>query len=285
VRTETEKKQNTPIKEEEGTCLREDITRVVVVINYCTLLTVDDDMGCSFMLVASDMGRNLDCTSAHIRVQTVSSSRWRPMEPRQDHQRPPMPLAVQEPGQDRTGQDRDNDATVVVSVIVNWLMHVCGACLDDVGEYILASDMNAATVGLVHIPKDCQRASTTRRSRSPPSRLASSLDGKLSFGDQRSGVVFLLFHGNSVLLDIHEDGGKERRASGTKWNASWLHPKFRLQIPFIFLIYFCLLAASIHSSVSSSVQSVFFFCKSYLFSFFALVFFLVRPFIRFFFTK
>jgi hypothetical protein len=39
-----------------------------VVINYCTPLTADDDMGCSFMLIASDMGRNLDCTSAHIRV-------------------------------------------------------------------------------------------------------------------------------------------------------------------------------------------------------------------------
>jgi hypothetical protein len=63
-------------------------------------------------------------------------------------------------------------------------MHVCGACLlskDDIGEYILAYDMNAATVGLVHIPKDCQRASTTRGSKSPPSRLASSPDGKLSF--------------------------------------------------------------------------------------------------------
>jgi hypothetical protein len=31
-------------------------------------MCADDDMGCSFMLIASDMGRNLDCTSAHIRV-------------------------------------------------------------------------------------------------------------------------------------------------------------------------------------------------------------------------
>jgi hypothetical protein len=147
-------------------------------------VTVDDDMDCSFMLIASDMGKNLDCTLAHIRVQTVSSSdsgggaQWSPVKIINDH---PCSWRCR-------SQDRDNDATVAVSVIVNWLMHVCGACLlskDDVGEYILAYDMNAAAVGLVHISKDYQRASTTRGSRSPPSRLASSPDGKLSFVARR----------------------------------------------------------------------------------------------------
>jgi hypothetical protein len=153
------------------------ITRAVVVINYCTLLTADDDMGCSFMLIASDMGRNLDCTSAHIMVSSSDSgsgTQWSPVKIINDH---PCPWRCR-------SQDRDNDATVVVGVIVNWLMHVCGACLlskDDVGEYILAYNMNAAAVGLVHIPKDRQRASTTRGSRSSPSQLASSPDGKLSF--------------------------------------------------------------------------------------------------------
>jgi hypothetical protein len=105
------------------------------------------------MLIASDMGRNLDCTSAHIRVQTVSSSdsgagaQWSPAKIINDH---PCHWRCR-------SRDRDNDTTVVVSVIVNWLMHVCSACLlseDKFGEYILANDMSAAAVGLVHIPKD-----------------------------------------------------------------------------------------------------------------------------------
>jgi hypothetical protein len=59
-----------------------------VVINYCTLLTVDDDMGCSFMLMASDMGRNLDCTSTHIRVSSSDSgggAQWNPVKIINDH--------------------------------------------------------------------------------------------------------------------------------------------------------------------------------------------------------
>jgi hypothetical protein len=78
-------------------------------------------------------------------------------------------------------------------------MHVCGACLlseDDVSEYILAYDMNAAAVGLVYIPKGRQRASTTRGSRSSPSRLASSPDGKLSF------VAWRLLGRHMEIVDI-----------------------------------------------------------------------------------
>jgi hypothetical protein len=104
------------------------------------------------MLIASDMGRNLDCTLAHIRVQTVSSSdsgggaQWSPVKIINDH---PCPWRCK-------SQDRDNDATVVGGIIVNWLMHICGACLlseDDVGKYIQAYNKNTAAVGLVHIPR------------------------------------------------------------------------------------------------------------------------------------
>jgi len=72
----------------------------------------------------------------------------------------------------------------ILVVVVHWLMHARGACLlseDDVSEYILTYDVDAAAVGAVDIPKNRQRASTPRGSRSSSSQLASSPDGKLSF--------------------------------------------------------------------------------------------------------
>jgi hypothetical protein len=88
-----------------------------VVINYSALLTAADDIGCSFMLLDADMGRNLDCTSARIRVQTVSSSdsdtgggaQWRPVKITNDH---PCPWWCR-------SRDRDNYAAVVSGGVVN----------------------------------------------------------------------------------------------------------------------------------------------------------------------
>jgi hypothetical protein len=110
-----------------------------------------------------------------------------------------------------------------------------------------------------------------------------------SFADQRSGVVFLLFHGNFVLLDMKTAatsmtclGGE----TGIRYKVGRVLATF--EIPFNFWIY--LSFGCVHSFVRVLFGSIcfFFFCKSYLFSFFALVFFPVRPFIRygdFFFTK
>jgi hypothetical protein len=78
---------------------------------------------------------------------------------------------------------------------------------DDVDEYILTYDVDAAAVGSVDIPKDRQRASTPRGSRSSSSQLASSPDGKLSFvaTHQCTVSVWVLSSGGSWAWQVEID--------------------------------------------------------------------------------
>jgi hypothetical protein len=86
---------------------------------------------------------------------------------------------------------------------------------DDVSEYILNYDTNAADVGLVHIPEDHQRASTRRGSRSSPSQLASSPAKKLSFVAMDQYAVSV--SPGSIIRRLLGAGRGDRRHMMAKW--------------------------------------------------------------------
>ncbi|CAL4936919.1 unnamed protein product [Urochloa decumbens] len=117
----------------------------VTVFARYVLLTAADGIGCSFMLLAADMTKNLDCSS-RIRVQTVY----------------------------------DDDA-VVIGGVVHWLMHIGDSFVRNIaGKYILTYDVKAATVGSVDLPDDWRRGNDVRGF--TRSQLLASPDGtKLSF--------------------------------------------------------------------------------------------------------
>jgi hypothetical protein len=98
-------------------------------------------------------------------------------------------------------------------------------------------------------------------------------------------MMFLLFHGNFVLLDMKSTatsmtclGGE----TGIRYKVERILATSEISVAnsVQFLDFSSLLAASIHSSVSSSVPSVFFVANPIYFPF-LLWFFLVRPFIRY----
>nr|TKV90329.1 hypothetical protein SEVIR_9G021200v2 [Setaria viridis] len=201
----------------------------VSIIDYSDIITAADGIGCSsFILLSADMDRSLG-GSTRIRVQTLSpdaaagGGKWGPLKSA-EHQCPWWCMHL----------DSYSDAGVVIGGVVHWLMHAGASFTFEVREYILTYDVSTDTAGSVDLPVHRQvpnlwaSGSQSQLASSPDGKLSLIVTDKLvvsiwvlsgsswarqtvvdmeatwrgehglelvSFGDQRSGAVFVRFSG------------------------------------------------------------------------------------------
>lgn len=124
---------------------------------YVLLTAADGIIGCSFLLLAADLG-GLEGSSRRVRVQTLSSDaggKWGAVARAGDRGLPrAVPVSA-------WGQERYDEA-VVLGGVVHWLVR----------EYVLTYDVATAAVGRIRLPRRCDLTARALR-------LGSTPDGKL----------------------------------------------------------------------------------------------------------